>query len=105
VAVAKVIIWPNGPFGIGKSTTAQALLQHLPEAVLVHRFRLVASEATLRARILQRPETDGPPGVSTHLGAGKLLIANPAFGEGERHHDEYPGGGVSLPQTNLGIAG
>jgi deoxyadenosine/deoxycytidine kinase len=29
-----VIIWLDGPFGIGKSTTAQALLEHLPEAVL-----------------------------------------------------------------------
>ena len=29
-----VIIWLNGPFGIGKSTTAQALLRRLPQAVL-----------------------------------------------------------------------
>jgi len=29
-----VIIWLNGPFGIGKSTTTRALLRRLPEAVL-----------------------------------------------------------------------
>jgi adenylylsulfate kinase-like enzyme len=29
-----VIIWLNGPFGVGKSTTAHALLRHLPQAVL-----------------------------------------------------------------------
>src|SRR6266849_1889895 len=29
-----VIIWLNGPFGIGKSTTAQALLRRLPQALL-----------------------------------------------------------------------
>jgi len=30
----EVIIWLNGPFGIGKSTTAQALLRRFAEAVL-----------------------------------------------------------------------
>jgi len=40
-----------------------------------------------------------------HIEGGKLIMANPAFGAGERHHDEYSGGGVSPPQTNLGIAG
>jgi len=29
-----MIIWLNGPFGIGESTTPQALLEHLPEAML-----------------------------------------------------------------------
>ncbi len=29
-----VIIWLNGPFGIGKPSTAQALMQRLPGAVL-----------------------------------------------------------------------
>jgi adenylylsulfate kinase-like enzyme len=29
-----VILWLNGPFGIGKSSTAQALMQRLPSAVL-----------------------------------------------------------------------
>ena len=34
MAVAQVTIWLNGPFGIGKSSTAQALMQRLPRAVL-----------------------------------------------------------------------
>ena len=29
-----VIIWLNGPFGIGKTTTARALLRRVPRAVL-----------------------------------------------------------------------
>jgi thymidylate kinase len=29
-----VIIWLNGPFGVGKTTTAEALLRRLPRAVL-----------------------------------------------------------------------
>ncbi len=29
-----MIIWLNGPFGIGKTTTAQALVRHLPGALL-----------------------------------------------------------------------
>jgi GNAT superfamily N-acetyltransferase len=150
-----VIIWLNGPFGIGKSTTARALLRRFPQAVLfdpepfgaalrstvanvetaadfqdlrawpavviettrilrqmyaeilivpltvlksssaatlaaglatvdptLRRFRLVASESTLRARILQRPETAGPHAwCLEHLEAGKVLMADAAFGE------------------------
>jgi GNAT superfamily N-acetyltransferase len=150
-----VIIWLNGPFGVGKTITAQALLRRLPRAVLfdpepfgtalrhtvalvetapdfqdlrgwpalvvetarilreayaetlivpltvlktvsaealaarlatvdpdVRRFRLIASEATLRARILQRHEAEGPHAwCLDHLEAGKLLMANAAFGD------------------------
>ena len=159
-----VIIWLNGPFGVGKTTTARALLRRLPQAVLfdpepfgaalrhtvanvetrtdfqdlrgwpalvietarilrhtyaetlivpltvlttasakalaaglagvdsdVLRFRLVASEATLRARILQRPETEGPRAwCFDHLGAGMLLMANAAFGEAVATDDRDP---------------
>jgi len=165
-----MIIWLNGPFGIGKSTTAQALVRRLPQAVLfdpepfgaalrqavanietatdfqdlrawlalvvetarilrqtyaetlivpltvlsaasaealaarlatvdpeVHRFRLVAPEATLRARILQRPEIDGPHAwCLDHLEAGKLLMANPAFGEAVSTDDHGPGDVAAL---------
>jgi ribosomal protein S18 acetylase RimI-like enzyme len=150
-----VIIWLNGPFGVGKTTTAQALLRRRPQAVCfdpepfgaalrhtvanvetapdfqdlrgwpalvvetarilreayaetlivpltvlnaasaealaaglatvdpdVRRYRLVAPETTLRARILQRAETEGPHAwCLDHLEAGMLLMANAAFGE------------------------
>ena len=150
-----VIIRLNGPFGVGKTTTADALLRRLPRAVLfdpepfgtalrhtvanvttavdfqdlpgwqalvvetarilrdaysetlivpltvlntvaaealaarlatidpdVRRYRLVVSEATLRARIRQRPETEGPHAwCLDHLEAGVMLMANTAFGE------------------------
>ena len=32
--VRRLIIWLNRPFGVGKSTTAHALLRRLPQAVL-----------------------------------------------------------------------
>jgi ribosomal protein S18 acetylase RimI-like enzyme len=159
-----VIIWLNGPFGIGKTTTARALLRRVPRAVLfdpepfgtalqqtvdnvesvtdfqdlrgwpalvvetarilrktyaetliipltvleaaaanalaaglaavdpdVRRFRLVAPEATLRARILQRPEAEGPHDwCFDHLEAGTLLMANAAFGHAVPTDDRHP---------------
>jgi hypothetical protein len=57
----------------------------------VRRFRLVAPEATLRARILQRPETEGPHDwCLDHLEAGTLLMANAAFGDAVPADDRHP---------------
>jgi len=57
----------------------------------VRRYRLVAPQATLRARILQRSETEGSPTwCLTHLEAGLLLMANATFGEAVPTNNRTP---------------
>jgi hypothetical protein len=149
-----VIIWLNGPFGVGKTTTARALVQQLRRAMIfdpevfgialrhtvadfettadfqdlrawpalvfetarvLHttyartlivpltvldpaaadalaaglarvdspclRFRLIAPEAVLRARILDRPDAEGPhTWCLDHLEAGLRLMSTASFG-------------------------
>ncbi len=150
-----MIIWLNGPFGIGKTSTAHALLRRVPAALLydpepfgaalrktvatfeaaadfqelrawpslvvetarvlrdtydrplvlpltvwrrstvevllsgrrgidpdVRPFRLVASEAVLRTRIMGRPDAEGPHAWRlAHLDAGLQSMGDAAFGE------------------------
>jgi ribosomal protein S18 acetylase RimI-like enzyme len=71
------------PLTVLKAASAESLAAGLATVDAdVRRYRLVAPAATLRARILQRPETDGPHAwCLDHLAAGVLLMANGAFGE------------------------
>ena len=71
------------PLTVLKAASAESLTAGLATVDAdVRRYRLVAPVATLRARILQRPETDGPHAwCLDHLAAGALLMANAAFGE------------------------
>jgi hypothetical protein len=71
------------PLTVLKAASAESLAAGLATVDAdVRRYRLVASEATLRARILQRPETEGPHAwCLDHLAAGVLLMANAAFGQ------------------------
>jgi len=159
-----MIIWLNGPFGIGKTSTAHALLRRLPAALLydpepfgaalrktvatfeaaadfqelrawpslvvetarvlsdtygrplvlpltvwrrstvevllsglraidpdVRPFRLVASEAVLRARIMGRPVAEGSHAwCLTHLDAGLQMMGDAAFGEAIRTEGQTP---------------
>jgi hypothetical protein len=150
-----VIIWLNGPFGVGKTSAAHALVRRLPDGLLfdpeivgsmlrqivggidpvedfqdlrtwralvvdtarllratyrrvlvmpmtvwrqeyfdavfaglrcadadLRCFRLTASEEVLRARILRRPDADGPhEWCLAHLSSGLELMRDPRFGE------------------------
>jgi GNAT superfamily N-acetyltransferase len=71
------------PLSVLKPAAAEALTAALAEVDPdLRRFRLVAPEATLRARILHRAETEGSQTWSLErLAAGQLLMADPAFGE------------------------
>ena len=63
------------PLTVLKSASAETLASGLASLdPALRRFRLVASESTLRARILQRPETAGPHAwCLEQLEAGKML--------------------------------
>ena len=71
------------PLTVLKPASAETLAAGLATVdPTLRRFRLVASESTLRARILQRPETAGPHAwCLEHLEAGKVLMVDAAFGE------------------------
>jgi hypothetical protein len=160
-----VIIWLNGPFGIGKTTAAQALVQRLPDGLLydpeligellrqmvgaidpvsdfqdllawrelvvdtarvlcqtyrrtlvmpmtvwrqayfdelleglrradpdIRCFRLMASEAVLRARILGWPTTEGAHDwCLAHLPSGLHLMQDSRFGHAVPTDDRTPG--------------
>jgi hypothetical protein len=149
-----MLVWLNGPFGIGKTVTAHALVERLPQAILydpeplgavlrpmlasvdpvidfqdlrpwrqlvvdtarvlrqtyacplvmpmtvlrrdyleelmdglhqvdeeLHCFRLVAPEPVLRARILNRPDENGPhTWCLEHLAHGVQVMRDPAYG-------------------------
>jgi hypothetical protein len=62
-----VIIWLNGPFGIGKSTTAQALRRRLPQAVL---FDPEPFGAALRSTVVNIETGRGFPGPASMAGSG-----------------------------------
>jgi len=160
-----VIIWLNGPFGIGKTSAAKALVQRLPDGLLydpeligemlqritcaidpvsnfqdlrawrelvadtarvlcrtyrcrlvmpmtvwrqayfdelldglrradpdIRCFRLIASEAVLRGRILGRPTTEGAHDwCLAHLPSGLHLMQDSRFGQAVPTDDRTPG--------------
>jgi ribosomal protein S18 acetylase RimI-like enzyme len=71
------------PLTVLKAASAESLAAGLATVDAdVRRYRLVASEATLRSRILHRAEMDGPHAwCLDHVEAGVLLMASAVFGE------------------------
>lgn len=57
-----VIIFLNGAFDVGKTSTARALQDALPQSLILdpESFRLTATKDSLRARILGRADEEGP---------------------------------------------
>ena len=75
-----MIVLINGAFGVGKTTTAQLLTRELADPNTI-RIQLAASPQTLRSRIVNRPEAEGPRAWAlAHLESGLALAANDEYG-------------------------